>query len=54
MPAAVFARPNEMLRFRQTFATPYAAYWDDYPKRRSPRGGGVVGARVGASEEQNV
>ena len=50
MPAAVFARPNEILRFRQTFDTSYAAYWENYPKRRLPRGG-VIGARVAAGQE---
>ena len=53
MPAAVFARPNEMLRFRQTFATSYAEYWSEYPKRRTARGG-VVGARVGSGQDVNV
>lgn len=53
MPAAVFARPNEMLRFRQTFTTSYATYWSSYPKRRVPRGG-VVGARVAAGQETAV
>jgi hypothetical protein len=38
MPAAVFARPNEMLRFRPEFTTPYAEYWKDYPKPRRNRG----------------
>ncbi|MFC4785223.1 hypothetical protein ACT8ZV_12140 [Nocardioides sp. MAHUQ-72] len=37
VPAAVFARPNEMLRFRPVFRTPYAAYWDDFPKPRQRR-----------------
>lgn len=37
IPAAVFARPNEMLRFRLVFSTPYAEYWDDFPKPRSRR-----------------
>lgn len=50
MPAAVFARPNEMLRFRQTFATSYADHWSNYPRRRSPRGG-VVGARVASGQD---
>ncbi|GAA1478517.1 hypothetical protein GCM10009623_29630 [Nocardioides aestuarii] len=38
VPAAVFARPNEALRFRPTFDTEYARYWSDYPRRRMSRG----------------
>lgn len=53
IPAAVFARPNEMLRFRQTFETSYAKYWSNYPKRRAPRGG-VAGARVAAGQETSI
>jgi hypothetical protein len=37
MPAAVFASPNEMLRFTRIFETEYAEYWQDYPKRRPRR-----------------
>lgn len=37
VPAAVFARPNEMLRFTRVFETEYADYWHDYPKRRPRR-----------------
>ncbi|WP_157571739.1 hypothetical protein [Nocardioides alkalitolerans] len=53
MPAAVLAQPNEVLRFRQTFATSYARYWQNYPSRRPPRVG-VIGARVGSSQDADL
>lgn len=52
MPSAVFARPNEMLRFRIIDDTPYANYWSNYPRRRRRRGAIGVNAptdRLGAS-----
>ncbi|MFT4226809.1 hypothetical protein [Micropruina sp.] len=47
VPAAIFARPNEMLRFTRVFETEYADYWQDYPKRRprrQPMGAAVTSA----------
>jgi hypothetical protein len=44
MPAAVYARPNEMLRFKLVFETDYAHHWQDYPKRRLRRD--AVGAKA--------
>ncbi|KQW45054.1 hypothetical protein ASC77_19935 [Nocardioides sp. Root1257] len=46
VPAAVFARPNEMLRFRPVFKTRYAEYWDDFPKPRQRRSGVTIAADV--------
>jgi hypothetical protein len=37
LPSAVFAQPNEMLRFRAVYNTPYAMYWERYPVRRRRR-----------------
>lgn len=37
LPSAVFAQPNEMLRFRAVYNTPYASYWHGYPTRRRRR-----------------
>ena len=48
---AIFARPNEMLPFKQEFETSYAGHWSDNPKRRLLRGG-VVGARVAADRNR--
>ena len=50
MPAAVFARPNEMLRFTPVFDTEYAKYWGDYPRRRGRRSAiGAKGALASAN-----
>lgn len=37
VPSAVFAQPNEMLRFRAVYNTQYADYWQGYPTRRRRR-----------------
>jgi hypothetical protein len=36
MQGAVFAPPNEMLRFREGFASDYRDYWLGYPRRPEP------------------
>jgi hypothetical protein len=36
MQGAVFAPPNEMLRFREGFASEYRDYWLGYPRRPEP------------------
>ena len=33
---AVFAEPNEMLRFRQGYVSAFADYWTDFPRRPEP------------------
>lgn len=38
MPSAVFAGPNEMLRFRAIRDTQYNSYWSGYPRRRRRQG----------------
>lgn len=35
MTSAVFAEPNEFLRFREDISSEFAKYWDGYPARRS-------------------
>jgi len=35
---AAFAEPNEVLRFRRRFDSPFAKMWSDYPKRRQNGG----------------
>lgn len=36
MPGAIFAAPNEMLRFREGFESQYADYWRDFVRRPEP------------------
>lgn len=36
MQGAIFAAPNEMLRFREGFASEYADYWRDFVRRPEP------------------
>lgn len=40
-PGAVFAEPNEVLRFRRRIDSPYTQLWSDYPKRRRSRSSGL-------------
>ncbi len=36
MQGAVFAEPNEMMRFREGFDSEYSAYWEGIPHRPEP------------------
>lgn len=40
-PGAVFAEPNEVLRFRRRIDSPYTQLWSDFPKRRRSRSSGL-------------
>lgn len=48
MQGAVFAPPNEMLRFREGFASQYRDYWLGYPRRPEP------GTRVVSEKADNL
>ncbi|MFF2244343.1 hypothetical protein ACFVTM_09210 [Arthrobacter sp. NPDC058130] len=48
MQGAVFAPPNEMLRFREGFASEYRDYWLGYPRRPEP------GTRVVSEQAENL
>ncbi len=43
---AVFAEPNEVLRFQRRLDSPYAIMWDNYPDRRRPRGSALSQSTV--------
>jgi hypothetical protein len=45
---AVFAEPNEMLRFSEGFDSPYQEYWSEYPRRPEP------GNRVASSQSETL
>ena len=45
---AVFAAPNEMLRFAEGFSSRYSAYWSDYPTRPEK------GNRVSADQSESL
>lgn len=46
VPGAVFAEPNEVLRFRRRLDSAYTQMWQEYPKRRQPRGSALSQSNV--------
>lgn len=55
IPGAVFAEPNEVLRFRRRLDSPYTSLWQDYPNRRRPRNSALSqgGVEHGGSENRS-
>lgn len=55
VPGAVFAEPNEVLRFRRRLDSPYTSLWQDYPNRRRPRNSALSqgGIEHGGSENRS-
>jgi|GEM_PF-584659 len=46
VPGAIFAEPNEVLRFSRRIDSSYAQIWQGYPKRRNPRGSALSQGNV--------
>lgn len=46
VPGAAFAEPNEVLRFKRRLDSSFTQMWQDYPKRRKPRGSALSQSSV--------
>jgi hypothetical protein len=56
VPGAVFAEPNEVLRFRRRIDSPYTQLWSNFPMRRRSRSSGLSqsGAQHPGTDVRNI